>query len=76
VPNRLQPQYDTSNDIVYVLDFSFLEISFLEGYTTKPLAKTSLSDNRVMEVDWGLRVKNWQALGAIYDVDTSLAMTL
>jgi len=48
VPNRLQPEYAAGNDIAYILDFSFLEISFLEGYTTKPLAKTSLSDNRIM----------------------------
>ena len=75
IPNRLQPAYDTDNDIAFILDFSFLEISFLEGYTTKPLAKTSLADNRIMEVDWGLRVKNWDALGAVYDVDPALAMT-
>lgn len=75
IPNRLQPAYDTGNDIAYVLDFNFLEISYLEGYTTKPLAKTSLSDNRIMEVDWSLVCKNWDALGAVYDVDPTAAMT-
>ena len=75
VPNRLQPAFDTLNDIAFILDFSFLEMSFLEGYTTKPLAKTSLADNRIMEVDWTLVVKNWDALGAVYDNDFTLAMT-
>ncbi len=75
VPNRLQPPFDTDNDAVFILDFAFLEISFLEGYTTKPLAKTSLSDNRIMEVDWTLIVKNWEALGGIFDVDPAAAMT-
>jgi len=76
VPNRLQPEYDTGNDIAFLLDFSFLEISFLHGYNTVPLAKDALSDNRFMFTDWGLRVKNWDALGAIYDIDPSAAMTL
>ncbi len=76
IPNRLQPEYDTGNDIAYILDFNYLELSYLSGYRVKPLAKTSLSDNRLMEVDWSLCVKNWDALGAVYDVDPTAAMTL
>lgn len=76
VPNRLQPAFDTDNDIAFILDFSFLEISFLHGYNTVPLAKDALSEDRFMFADWGLRVKNWDALGAVYDVEPTTAMTL
>ena len=75
IPNRLQPAYDTGNDIAFILDFAFLEVSFLQGYRTEPLSKTALSDNRFMSADWGLRVKNWDALGAVYDIDPTAAMT-
>ena len=75
IPNRLQPAYDTGNDIAFVLDFNFLEVSYLEGYNTKPLAKTALSDNRIMSVDWMLKPLNWDALGAVYDIDPTAAMT-
>ena len=75
VPNRLQPTYgatDVSN--AFILDFAYLELSYLSGYRVKPLAKTALSDNRLMEVDWALCVKNWDAIGAVYDVDHAAAM--
>ena len=75
IPNRLQLEVATDNDTAFILDFAFLELSFLEGYTTKPLAKTALSDDRVMEVDWTLVVKNWEALGAVADVDPTVPMT-
>lgn len=76
VPNRLQPTYgaaDVSN--AFILDFAYIEMSYLSGYRVKPLAKTALSDNRLMEVDWGLCIKNWEALGGVFDVDHAAAMT-
>lgn len=76
VPNRLQPAYDTDNDAAFILDFNYLEISFLHGYNVIPLAKTAMSENRFMFTDWGLRVKNWQSCGAVYDIDPAAAMTL
>ena len=75
VPNRLQPAYDTDNDIAFILDFSFLEISFLHGYNVVPLAKDALSDDRFMFTDWSLTVKNWDSCGAVYDIDPAAAMT-
>ena len=74
IPNRLYLNETADVSNVFLLDFAFLEISFLEGYTTKPLAKTSLSDNRIMEVDWTLVVKNWDAIGSFNDVDETTAM--
>ena len=75
VPNRLQPAYDTDNDYVFILDPAYLEMSYLQGYRVEPLAKTGLSDKRVMSVDWGLCVKNFDACGGVADVDPTLAMT-
>ena len=75
VPNRLQPAFDTDNDIAFILDFSYLEISYLHSYNVIPLAKTAMSENRFMFVDWGLCVKNWQSCGAIYDIDPAAPMT-
>ena len=75
IANRLQPAYDTGNDIAFILDFSYLEISYLQGYQTVDLAKDALSSDRFMSVDYGLVVKNWDALGAVYDIDPTAAMT-
>ena len=75
IPNRLQPAFATDNDVVFILDFTYLSQSFLQGYTTKPLARTGLADDRDIEWDWGLRVTNWDAEGCIYDIDPALAMT-
>ncbi len=75
VPNRLQPSYGAAGvSNAFILDFAYIEISYLSGYRVKPLAKTSLSDNRLMEVDWSLCIKNWDALGAVYDIDEVAAM--
>jgi len=75
VPNRLQPAFDTGNDIAFILDFSYLDISFLHGYNVMPLAKDSLADDRFMYADWTLKVRNWDACGAIYDIDPAAAVT-
>lgn len=75
VPNRLQPEFDTGNDVMFILDPSYLSLSYLEGYRTDPLAKSGLSEKRMMSVDWSLCVKNWDALGAVYDIDPTAAVT-
>jgi hypothetical protein len=74
IPNRLQKPYDTDNHSAYILDFKYLELSYLQGYRVEPLAKDALSSNRFMSVDWGLCVKNWDALGAVHDIDPAAAM--
>lgn len=75
IPNRLQLPLGTDNHSAYVLDWSFVSLSFLQGYQVEPLAKTGLADNRLLSVDWGLRVGNWDAIGAVADVNPALAMT-
>ena len=75
IPNRMQPiagGADESN--LFILDFSMLEMSFLQGYKVDPLAKTDLSDNSFISVDWTLVVKNWDSCGYVGDIDESTAM--
>lgn len=76
VPNRLQ-QPNGANDVnVYLLDPDYLRIGYLYGYRTEPLAKTGLSDVRMMSVDYTLKVLNQRAQGIIANVDPSQAVTL
>jgi hypothetical protein len=75
VPNRLQPMYAADNCTAFVIDPAYVSLSYLSGYQVEPLAKTGLSDVRMMSVDWALCVKNWDGIGGIADVDPALAMT-
>lgn len=76
VPNRLMgpAMVASDNHCALLLDFNYVELSYLQGYRTVPYAKTHLSDNRQVEVDWSLVVKNWDALGGVFDIDPALAM--
>ncbi len=80
VANRLQPSVGADpavhdNDAMFVLDPSMISLSFLQGYRVEPLAKTGLSDKRMMSVDWSLRLLNWEAQGMIPDIDPTADFT-
>lgn len=84
VPNRIQPLYDAlyaspsliaAYADVFIMDPSFLDLIYLYGYRTDPLAKTGIAENRQMAVDWSLRVGTEKAVGIIASVDPTLAMT-
>ena len=78
VPNRLQPlsgDGSPDSDTVFIFDPGYVSLSYLHGYRTYPLARTGLLEKREMAVDWGLKVHNWGAVGAIFGVDASAAMT-
>lgn len=84
VPNRLQQQSNKTgvdgdstplSDTVHIFDPGYLSISYLHGYRTYPLARTGLLEKREIAVDWGLRVHNWTACGAIFGVDDGAAVT-
>jgi len=51
-----------------------IEQSFLKGYTTVPLAKTGLSEKRLMSVNYSLKVLNEKSQGAIYAIDETAAV--
>lgn len=75
IPNRLQPQSAAGTSHVGIFDFAYIDHPKLKGYNVEPLAKTGLSDKRMMSVDWTLRALNEEALGAIYDIDEALPVT-
>lgn len=77
VPNRLMARVGaasakTSN--IGIFDFQYIDHPKLRGYQVESLAKTGLSEKRMMSVDWTLRALNEEALGAIYDVDETVAV--
>jgi hypothetical protein len=91
VPNRLQLPYTgtpasttgtyttqggagTTGD-VFILDPSYLAISYLKGYRTEDLAKTGLAENKQMSVDWTLIVNTEKSHGMIADVLLASAAT-
>lgn len=79
VPNRImQPRVSTPGSEscnVFLIDPSYLELVYLHGYRTEPLAKTGLADNRQMVVDWTLCVKTEKAHGVIADINYTSTVT-
>ena len=59
---------------MYFLDPRYLRQSFLTGYRTEPLAKTGLSEKRLISVDYSLLVTAEEAQGCIRDIDAELAV--
>lgn len=76
VANRLQPVESAGESIMYFLDSSHLWQSFMTGYRTEPLAKTGLSEKRLICVDYSLLVTNEKSQGAVKDIDETTPMLL
>ena len=80
VGNRLQQLHDDATGTpvpvcdVFILTPSMLNIAFLHGYRMDALAKTGLSDERDMTVDYTLEVNNEEAHAVIADVDPTIAV--
>lgn len=72
--NRLQQPDAEGVATLYFLDPAYLHQSFLRGYQTVPLAKTGLSDKRLISCDWSLLVTNEKSQGLVSDIDTTAAM--
>jgi hypothetical protein len=53
---------------VFVLDPSYAEIAYLQTAKQKPLARTGLSERRLISAEWGLQVTSEKAHGVIADV--------
>ena len=73
-PNRLMQNEGANDSNLYFIDPSKIRQSFLTGYRTEPLAKTGLSEKRMISVDYTLLVTNEKAHGGIYAVDETTAM--
>jgi hypothetical protein len=72
--NRLQPADAAGESSMYLLDPTHLKQSLLRGYTTEALAKTGLSENRQMSVQYSLLVLNEKSQGAILAIDETAAV--
>ena len=72
--NRLQPQDDTDESTMYFIDPSHLTQSFLRGYQVEQLAKTGLSDKRLMSAEYSLKCYSEKSQGAIYAIDETAAV--
>jgi hypothetical protein len=73
VGNRLQQPEAGDAVSAFLLDTSMLRLSFLKGYQVQPLAKTGTADERLMCVDYTLKVLNSKAQGLIANVDQTAA---
>lgn len=76
VPNRIQRAYNQNEMAsVFVLDPAYARVSYLRGYRVEPLAKTGLSEKRLMSVDFTLKVLEPRAHRVIPDIDIAAAVT-
>ena len=67
VPNRFQRERD-----VFVLDPEYASVAYLRPFQTVELAKTGDAEKRMLLCEWGLKVKNEKAHGAVYDLNSTI----
>lgn len=53
---------------VFVLDPSYAEIAYLQTAKQKPLARTGLSERRLISAEWGLQITSEKAHGVVADI--------
>ena len=78
VSNRLMQLEDAGNSdstTLLIFDPSMIELSLMTPFRTKRDQAASLIDSYLMFVHWGLCVKNWTSIGAVFCVDATAAMT-
>lgn len=73
IPDRFMPNSATDEADVYLIDPSTWERSYLQGYETKPLARTGTAENRQITVDVSLCALNPEANAVIADIDLTTA---
>ena len=73
IPSRLQPSVSAVSQ-AFMLDPQHLRLSYLHSPRVEPLAKTGLSEKRLMSADWALVVTAEKAHGMITDIDNTLAV--
>jgi hypothetical protein len=55
---------------VFVLDTEYASVAYLRPFQTVELAKTGDAEKRMLLVEWGLKVMNEKAHGAVYDLNS------
>jgi hypothetical protein len=73
VANRLQPVTAAATSTLFAMDPEYAALSYLSGYRVDDLAKSGLSDKKLMSVDWTLKVYNESAFAAYRAIDEALA---
>ena len=68
VPNRFQRERDA-----FLLDPEYAAVCYLRPIQQVELAKTGDAEKRMVLAEFGLKVMNEEAHGAVYDIDTSAA---
>jgi hypothetical protein len=71
VPNRLMQPFSDGTDTAYLLDSEYLSTSYLSGIAGYDLAKTGLSNKKMLATDWGVRVHNERSQAMIIGIDPS-----
>lgn len=80
-PNRIQRPYQSSGGtagdacVAMLIDPAYARMTYLHGYRVEPLAKSGLSDKRMMCVDFTCKVLEPKAHRALFDLDHAAAVT-
>jgi hypothetical protein len=81
VPNRMQQTHLDTTAVtplscadVFLLDPKYITLSYLRGHQVESMAKTGLSEKRLMSVDWTFMCFNEKSQGIIGDVNPAAAM--
>ena len=74
VPNRFMRQVSNDYTDCFVLDTEYLEVRYLQGFTTETIAKIGDAERRHILVDYALCVKNPAAHGVYADINDDTAM--
>lgn len=75
IPNRIMQDHSTGAAHAGLFDFEQISVVKKRGYQTESLAKTGLSEIRMITVDQTLSVGNPSAIGIYGDIDYALAFT-
>jgi hypothetical protein len=79
VPNRLQQTHVDSGSTqvgdVFIIDPTYLALSYMKGYRTEDLARIGLSERKQMSVDWTLIVNTEKSHAIIGDINPASAVT-
>lgn len=80
VANRIQKTYNVAGTgdgcAMFIFDPDYFRISYLRGYRVEELAKTGLSDKKLMSVDFTQKALNPEAGRVLLDLNYAVAVTL
>ena len=68
IANRLQPTEAANVSTLYLLDPSHIRLSYMRGIRTEPLAKTGLSEKRLISCDYSLLVMQEKSCAQIANI--------